>query len=358
MSIRKGRGEVGLALAMLRILRGWERADLVRALGVSRSWISMIETGKREPSTRTLQRITGALGLPMSAVEEALGLVRSVRSMVAEGTGGVAGRGRAGVTGGARGGRQLMRGGDAGVPADAGLAWDGSGLSGALFELVGAGLRARWDAHGDGGAGEGARGGGEGASGKGGVGEEAGKGGDDDPEDARRRAAELWGRLRRYGPEERRALVREAAEFQSWALCERLCEESVRVGAENPAAAVELAELAAEVASAAPVPVGGGWATPPARLVGKWEAGAPATPGVQAIWPAARWPRDAERWREWLSGYAWAFVGEARRLAGDSRGAEEAFGWSRELWPAGAPGEVGLLDGLRLAELAASVRRG
>jgi DNA-binding XRE family transcriptional regulator len=337
MSMREGRGEVGLALAMLRMLRGWERADLVRALGVSRSWISMIETGKREPSTRTLQRITGALGLPMSAVEEALGLVRSVRGMTAEG--------RRGVAGGGSGGRQARRGSDPAGLANAGLAWDGGGLSGVLFELVGAGLRASRDRRGDGG------GGGEGASGAG-AGVEKGR--DDDPEAARRRAAQLWGRLRRHAPAERLALVREASEFQSWALCERLCEESARIGTENPAEALEVAELAVEVALVAPVPVGWAAVVPAARLE---EPGAQAAQGGQATWLAARWPKDSERRRDRLSGYAWAFVGEARRLAGDPMGAEEAFRRSRELWPSGAPGEAGLLDGLRLVELAASVRR-
>ncbi|HEY6320778.1 MAG TPA: helix-turn-helix transcriptional regulator [Thermoanaerobaculia bacterium] len=329
MSMREGRGEVGLALAMLRMLRGWERADLVRALGASRSWISMIETGQREPSTRTVQRITGALGLPMSAVEEALGLVRSVRGVAAEGTGGGV-DGRSGGSGGSSG-RKVRRGGDPDGPADAGagLAWDGSGLSGVLFELVGVRLRAGRGAHGDGG------GGGEGAGGVDGAGTGAGKRRDGDPEAERRRVVELWDRLRRHGPEERRALVREASEFQNWALCERLCEESARVGTESPAAAVELAELALEVAMVAAVPVGGESAVPAMQLAGTGEPGARAVPAAQATGPLGKWSPDAERWRDWLLGYAWAFVGEARRLAGNLAEAEEALARSRELWPAG-----------------------
>jgi DNA-binding XRE family transcriptional regulator len=342
--MRGGRGEVGLALAMLRMLRRWERADLVRALGVGRSWISMIETGKREPSTRTVQRITGALGLPVSAVEEALGLVRRVRGMAAEGAGG------GGGTGGEGGGMEMRRGGGPVGPQDAGLAWDGSGLSGVLFELVGAGLCAGRGSPGDVG------GDGEGAGGEGGAGEGVVEGRDDDPEAARRRAVELWARLRRYAPEERRALVREAAEFQSWALCERLCEESARVGAEWPAAALELAELAVEVAWVAPVPAGGAGAALPAWLAGTASREDP--PAAQAPPSLARWPRDAERWRDCLSGYAWACVGVARRLAGDPVGAEQALARSRELWPAGRAGEGGPLDGTRLVERAASPRRG
>jgi hypothetical protein len=157
--------------------------------------------------------------------------------------------------------------------------------------------------------------------------------------------------LRRYARDERVALVREAAAFQSWALCERLCEESVRAGAESAAAAVELAELAVEVAMVAEVPVGSEW--PESVRVAGAGSLEPA-PGRRA--PAAGLA-DAGRWRDRLSGYAWAFVGKARQLAGDPVGAAEALARSLELWPAGAAMEGGALGGLRLLEVAVSLRR-
>jgi DNA-binding XRE family transcriptional regulator len=341
MSTHGGRGEVGLAMAMLRMLRGWERADLVRALGVSRSWISELETGKKEPAVRTVQRVIGALGLPLSALEQALALVRGVRGMVAEGA--------AGVTASGSGGRQVRRGRAGLAQPDAGLAWDGTGLSGVVFELVGASLRADQDDPGGSDAGQGVAREGAGAEGRADKG--AGNAEAADPEETRRRAAEHWARLRHYPREERLALVREAVEFQSWALCERLCEESAQVGAENPPAALELAELAVEVALVARVD--GTRAPVPAGLAGTGGRREMAVPRAPATWPP-----DTERWRDRLCGYAWAFVGKARRLAWDPAGAEEAFGRSRELWPAGAPGEASQLDGLRLVELAASLRRG
>jgi len=264
----------------------------------------------------------------------------------------MAAEGAGGGGGGAGAGRQAPQGGEPAGPVDtgAGLAWDGSGLSGVLFELIELRLRAGRGAHGDGGEElHGAEG--VSASGEGGAGERAGKGWDDDVEEARRWAAALWDRLRRHEPEERRALVREAAEFQSWALCERLCEESTRVGTESPVEAVELAELAVEVAQIAAVPLGQAWAVPAVRLVGTKKLAVPWVSEAQAIPPAARSPRDAERWRDRLSGLAWACVGEARRRAGDLMGADEACGRSRELWPAGE------LDEARLAELAASLER-
>jgi tetratricopeptide (TPR) repeat protein len=64
-----------------------------------------------------------------------------------------------------------------------------------------------------------------------------------------------------------------------------------------------------------------------------------------------------EAWRSRLQGYAWAFVGNARRVQGDLPGAEEAFVHSDRLWEAGAGGDPGVLDGSRVLDLKASLRR-
>jgi hypothetical protein len=322
---------------------------------VSRSWISEIERGRKRPSLRTLQRITGALGLPMSAVDEALVLVRGVRSMLTPGAARATGDGGDGGRGGA-----VLRGGTA---REAGLGWDETGLSGVLFELLGESLQLG----GGGGRGGGARAGGGGAGGDGGAnsagagdirgaagaGEDRGAAGEvgaaNSPEAAREQAAALWSRLRRYARDERRALVREAPEFQTWALCERLCAESVE--AERPAAALELAELATEVAQlAAPAALPG--APVAARSAGRAGGAVAAAP------PPPLSPRRMDRRRESLAGYAWAFVARARRLAGEPVRAEEAVARSRALWPGAGPGGVGELAGLRLVELAVSVREG
>src|SRR4029434_9185349 len=45
------------------------------------------------------------------------------------------------------------------------------------------------------------------------------------PED-REKPAELWARMERRTPKQRRALVEEAEEFRSWALCERVAAAS------------------------------------------------------------------------------------------------------------------------------------
>jgi transcriptional regulator with XRE-family HTH domain len=128
----------------------------------------------------------------------------------------------------------------------------------------------------------------------------------------------LWERLQRYGAAERRAIVRENPEFWSWGLCELLCDESVKAAADDAAKALDLADLAVLVAGLVPGPEGG-----PPRL----------------------------------RGWAWAFLGNARRVHGNLVAADEAFARSRELWEAGASGDSGLLDESRLLDLEASLRR-
>jgi tetratricopeptide (TPR) repeat protein len=137
--------------------------------------------------------------------------------------------------------------------------------------------------------------------------------------DERRRAPELWARLRRYSAGERRAIVLESEELRSWALCELLCEESAGAAAHSAIDARERAELALLV--------------------------------------AVLMSTENERWSFRLQGYAWTFVGNARRVQGDLPGADEAFRCSKELWQAGAPADPGLLDEARLLDLEASLRR-
>jgi tetratricopeptide (TPR) repeat protein/DNA-binding XRE family transcriptional regulator len=137
-------------------------------------------------------------------------------------------------------------------------------------------------------------------------------------EQARREAGELWAALKARPARERRALVESAGEYRSWALCERLCAESERAAAADAHRAVELAELAVRVA---------------ARVPGE------------------------EIWRSRLQGYAWAHLGNARRVAGDLPAAEEAFASARPLWEAGAASDPGLLPEGRVLDLEASLLR-
>ncbi len=106
--------------------------------------------------------------------------------------------------------------------------------------------------------------------------------------------------------------------FHQWAVCERLCEESTRAAAHDADSARELAELALRVA--------------------ELSAG-----------PSA--------WRCKLQGYAWAFVGNAVRVGGDLLSANKAFRRSGEFWEAGSSVPDAPLDGGRILQLEASLRR-
>lgn len=133
-------------------------------------------------------------------------------------------------------------------------------------------------------------------------------------EEDRRLAGDVWSVLRQLAPKERRTVVDVAGEHLGWAVCERLCEESAKAGADKAERAVELAELALRVAE--------------------------RTPG----------PESTQ-----LQGYAWAFVGNARRVQGSLPDADEAFCRSREMWRQ-EDAILMPLDGSRVLDLEASLR--
>ena len=135
---------------------------------------------------------------------------------------------------------------------------------------------------------------------------------------ARHRAASLWEALQALPPGRRRLAVETERRHWTWALAERLCEESVRSAAHRADEAVELARLGLRAAELAP---------------------------------------EGEPWRSRLLGWAWAFVANARRVQGDLPGAEEGFLRSDRLLEAGALSDPDLLDGTRPLDLKASLRR-
>ena len=134
---------------------------------------------------------------------------------------------------------------------------------------------------------------------------------------ARRQGGSLWQALQSLPPHRRRAAVEGDRRTWTWALAERLCQESERAAAHRADGAMELARLGMRVAELAP---------------------------------------GSADWRSRLLGWVWAFVGNARRVQGDLPGAEEAFQRSDRLWEAGAPADPGLLDGTRRLDLKASLR--
>lgn len=133
------------------------------------------------------------------------------------------------------------------------------------------------------------------------------------PEEARREAAETWEALERFPLRERREMIEPSLHAsRSWALAERICEASEEAAKHRADEAVELADL--------------------------------------ALWIAGRVPGE-DGWRLQVQGYAWAFVANARRAAGDPEGAAEAFKTARDLWGAGGGAERGVLSEERMLEL-------
>jgi tetratricopeptide (TPR) repeat protein len=121
--------------------------------------------------------------------------------------------------------------------------------------------------------------------------------------DFRTDAPELWAQLKPYRFQDRYHLIRAHRRFVTSGLCELLCQESARLTAIDPDCAVESAELAVLVSDLLK------------------EEG----PG-----------RSCRLYQ--LRGYAWAHDGNARRVLGDLRGADESFSISDAWWDAGLAG--------------------
>ncbi len=138
------------------------------------------------------------------------------------------------------------------------------------------------------------------------------------PSELRLEAERFWDPVKDLpSPRRRRAVEFSPKASRSWALAERLCHESETAALESPKEALELAELALAVAGRA---------------------------------------EGEEDWKRRLQGYAWAYVGNARRAANDHAGADAAFAKAWELWRSGSDPE-GLLKEERLLSLEAALRR-
>jgi transcriptional regulator with XRE-family HTH domain len=254
----------GGALAILRVVSGWSQKQLAAAAGVNAEQISSYERGRTDPPLAKLQHFVALMGLPPHSLEDALSFLTEERAAAARFRGG--------------------GGPDAAVLADIDAIAAGVGRScrqyarSLLAELIAkAGIL-----------------------------------------EARRQAPVLWARLRRYAAGKRRVLVREVAEFQGWALCELLCDESVKAAADDPKEALGLAELAVELACRTAEP---------------------------------------ENWRRRLEGYARAFQANAVRAGSKIAAAGEMFARALEVWESGAPADPAPLDANRRLDLEASLRR-
>jgi transcriptional regulator with XRE-family HTH domain len=260
--------EATLLVRMLRALHGGALPELAASAGLAPSSIWRYEHGKMTPPRATLERLAAAAGVPAPLLDAVLlPAVRAVRA------------GRPSVE---------QR------PDDSRAA---SALTAALDGLVRASL-VEFEA--------------ELESLDGAAAEEEGLRERDLPP-----ASELWRRMADCTGAERRLLVEKSREFQTWGLCETLCDESERAAARHPAEARELAELALRVAELA--------------------------------------PGDEPRRCRYL-GYARGFLANAHRVADELRQAEEEFARAWTLWRAGSAAKD-VLPEWRLLDREASLRR-
>ena len=73
-------GELNVALTILRVVRGWTQDDVARASGIPSSSVSDYERGKKVPSLKTLERLTGAMGFNLLSVQRTQRFIQAVRS--------------------------------------------------------------------------------------------------------------------------------------------------------------------------------------------------------------------------------------------------------------------------------------
>ncbi|MFL6233117.1 MAG: helix-turn-helix transcriptional regulator [Thermoanaerobaculia bacterium] len=254
--------ERALCLYILRSLRGWTQQELAKALGTTAGALSEYETGKRYTPERIVRRTAEIMGISVSTVVEIETALRDLRSALQN----------APLPKGNlrdslaeelyRGFEELARKAVETVLASS-QAWMSSAES--ARDLV--------------------------------------------PADV------LWAELERCGREERRLVVEEGVEYQTWGLCKLLCQKSLET-TDGGGAALELAELALHVAE---------------RVAGDKDS------------------------RVFIQAFAWAHLGQARRRLGDRPGAEEALARFREFWQSEAPPRTLPLDDGQVAELKALV---
>jgi transcriptional regulator with XRE-family HTH domain len=251
------------ALAILRELRGWTQEELAEAAGISRLTVGDYEQGVRELSMRKLWRLAEVMGHSPKKIREALALVRPAALPRERWVGPV-------------------HFSSAEVQEILNLGSMTSRLAERSIRRMFSQARVL-----------------------------------EAVAEARAEAQDLWVALRAERPW--RATVQERPEYQTWALAELLCEESIRAAPSRPDRALELAEVAVLVAELVP---------------------------------------GEKRWRFRVQGYAQAHLGNAWRVIGAMTAASQAFGRARELWRSGKGGDPSrLLNEGRVFGLEASLHR-
>jgi hypothetical protein len=132
----------------------------------------------------------------------------------------------------------------------------------------------------------------------------------------RRRAEELFARLKDEPEAMRSEIVRVVDDYQSWACCETVCHASARAASRDLQEAAAWGRLAEQIA--------------------------------ERVRP--------EEWRRRIQGYAGAHAANVLRVKGELKAADAAFEQAKRLWHSGSD-PAGVLDPGRMLDLEASLRR-
>ena len=256
----------GTVLLELRRQAGWTQRRLEQNAGLSRGTLTLYESGKRKIARPLLNRLALALGHPVEAVDRAIAGLAQIPAPA--------------TSSGAETPASLCPNERLVIEAAAGQAAQRA----AETVRTGLGLRLVQDRL----------------------------------RRERQAAGKLWEQLSRLPSQARRNRVASDSSFHHWALCERLCDESVGAAPHDADQARELAELAGLVAEEAP---------------------------------------GSSPWRCRLQGYALAFLGNSLRVGGDLLSADVAFHRSSEFWEAGDSAAPAPLNEGRILDLMASLRR-
>jgi transcriptional regulator with XRE-family HTH domain len=254
---------LGIVLWFLRRGQGWSQTRLGEAAKINPNLINAYEQGRKAPSRERLERLISFMGLPPEVVDETLERLEANRA---------AGRAPASAGGLSPSRRRIES-----VAARVGrMAHEFSRSALSLLALEGEAIPAR--------------------------------------EEARR----AWAGLETRPADERLAVIEDATEPPSWALCELVCAKSIEMAPSSPAQALELADLALRIAE---------------RCAG-------------------------DEWlRKRTQGYAWFHVANARRAANGLPGSAVALETALKLWEAGAPGDPGLFDKTWASWIEATIRK-
>ncbi|HEV7670562.1 MAG TPA: helix-turn-helix transcriptional regulator [Thermoanaerobaculia bacterium] len=249
------RRAAGLVVIFLRYLAGRHQASLSERTGIDQKRISRYEQGKIQPLRPTLERLAAGVGVSPERLDQLLALYRAI---CAE----------------SEGKSPIGEKGDL-EASEAGLGEDMAELAAEIAEelqpeihqyLVE--LEAELNAPPP----------------------------PPTPKEARSEARALWNKFEPLPDRIRRLVIEHGEEFQTWAFCERLCDESLDAGLRVPEDGQALADLALSVAETAP--------------------------GTDVL-------------RQRLTAFALACAARADGLAGETEEATEKLGRATALWRAG-----------------------